>query len=91
MNEDFHLTESEARRQSPLYWRPPAGRPFDVIVGDAESSEFLRQSRARGRLSKAGVRTRYDAPAANHYRDRPWGDPASAMVERLAVLAGKTR
>ncbi|MGB7832239.1 MAG: alpha/beta hydrolase [Xanthobacteraceae bacterium] len=93
MNEDFHLTESEARRQSPLYWRPPAGRPFDVIVGDAESSEFLRQSRALADAwGKAGVRTRYDAPAANHFTViEPLADPASAMVERLAVLAGKTR
>ncbi len=33
MNEDFRLDEAEARRQSPLYWTPPAGRPFDVIVG----------------------------------------------------------
>ena len=93
MNEDFHLTESEARRQSPLYWRPPAGRPFDVIVGDAESSEFLRQSRALADAwGKAGVHTRYDAPAANHFTViEPLADPASAMVERLAVLAGKTR
>ena len=93
MNEDFHLTESEARRQSPLYWRPPAGRPFDVIVGDAESSEFLRQSRALADAwGKAGVLTRYDAPAANHFTViEPLADPSSAMVERLAVLAGKTR
>jgi arylformamidase len=93
MNEDFHLTESEARRQSPLYWRAPAGRPFDVIVGDAESSEFVRQSRALADAwGKAGVRTRYDAPAANHFTViEPLADPASAMVERLAVLAGKTR
>jgi arylformamidase len=93
MNEDFHLTESEARRQSPLYWRPPAGRPFDVIVGDAESSEFLRQSRALADAwGKAGVLTRYDTPAANHFTViEPLADPASAMVERLAVLAGKTR
>ena len=93
MNEDFHLTESEARRQSPLYWRPPAGRPFDVIVGDAESSEFLRQSRALADAwGNAGAHTRYDAPAANHFTViEPLADPASAMVERLAVLAGKTR
>jgi hypothetical protein len=38
------------------------------------------------------VLTRYDAPAANHFTViEPLADPASAMVERLAVLAGKTR
>jgi arylformamidase len=93
MNEDFRLEEAEAQRLSPLYWRPPAGRPFDVIVGDAESSEFLRQSRALADAwGKAGVLTRYEAPAANHFTViEPLADPTSAMVERLAALAGNTR
>jgi arylformamidase len=93
MNEDFHLDETEAVRQSPLYWSPPAGRPFDVIVGDAESNEFLRQSRALADAwGKAGVLTRYEAPAANHFTViEPLADPASAMVERLAAMAGTTR
>jgi arylformamidase len=92
MNEDFHLDEAEAVRQSPLYWSPPAGRPFDVIVGDAESNEFLRQSRSLAEAwGKAGVLTRYEAPAANHFTViEPLADPASAMVERLATLAAKT-
>jgi arylformamidase len=93
MNEDFHLDETEAAQQSPLYWSPPAGRPFDVIVGDAESNEFLRQSRALvDAWGKAGVLTRYEAPAANHFTViEPLADPASAMVERLAAMAGTTR
>jgi arylformamidase len=92
MNEDFHLSESEARRQSPLYWTPPAGRPFDVIVGDAESNEFLRQSRMLAEAwGKAGVLARYEAPSANHFTViEPLADPASPMVERLAALAGET-
>ncbi len=36
MNEDFRLDEPTAVRLSPLYWTPPAGRPFDVIVGALE-------------------------------------------------------
>lgn len=92
MNEDFHLTESEARRQSPLYWRPPAGRPFDVIVGDAESSEFLRQSRVIAETwGKAGAQTRFEAiPGTNHFTViDAMPDPQSAMVGRLAELAHK--
>jgi arylformamidase len=93
MNEDFRLDEAEARAQSPLYWAPPSGRPFDVIVGATESSEFLRQSHALVEAwGEAGVLTRFEAPAgANHFTViEPLADPASPMVERLAALAGKT-
>jgi arylformamidase len=94
MNEDFRLDEPTAVRLSPLYWTPPAGRPFDVIVGALESNEFLRQSRTMAqRWGEAGVLTRYDAPAgANHFNViEPLADPASPMVERLVELIGKTR
>src|SRR5262245_27793206 len=94
MNDDFRLDEAEAHRQSPLFWTPPAGRPFDLIVGEAESNEFLRQSRTLADAwGKAGVLTRYQAPAgANHFTViEPLADPASEMVERLVQLAGKTR
>ncbi len=45
------------------------------------------------RWGKAGVLTRYDAPAgANHFNViEPLADPASPMVERLVELVGKTR
>ena len=93
MNDDFRLDLEEANRLSPLYWHPPPGRPFDVIVGDAESSEFLRQSRTLANVwGKAGVVTRYEAPSANHFTViEPLAEPASPMVERLAALAAKTR
>jgi arylformamidase len=93
MNDDFRLDLEEANRLSPLYWHPPAGRPFDVIVGDAESSEFLRQSRTLADVwGKAGVVTRYEARSANHFTViEPLAEPASPMVERLAALAAKTR
>jgi arylformamidase len=94
MNEDFRLDEPTAVRLSPLYWTPPPGRPFDVIVGALESNEFLRQSRTMAqRWGEAGVITRYDAPAgANHFNViEPLADPASPMVERLVELIGKTR
>jgi arylformamidase len=93
MNDDFRLDLEEANRLSPLYWHPPAGRPFDVIVGDAESSEFLRQSRTLADVwGEAGVVSRYEAPSANHFTViEPLAEPASPMVERLAALAAKTR
>jgi len=93
MNDDFRLDLEEANRLSPLYWHPPAGRPFDVIVGDAESSEFLRQSRTLADVwGNAGVVTRYEAPSANHFTViEPLAEPATPMVERLAALAAKTR
>ena len=90
MNADFKLDEPEARRLSPLYWPPPAGRIFDAVVGAAESSEFLRQSRSVAkRWSEAGVIARCEAIAgANHFTViEPLADPDSAMVERLLELA----
>ncbi len=87
---DFKLDEAEARRLSPLFWPPPAGRVFDAVVGGEESSEFLRQSRIIvDRWGDAGVDTRYEAVAgANHFTViEPLADPDSDMVRRLLTLA----
>jgi arylformamidase len=92
MNQDLRLDAEEARRVSPLYWAAPAGRTFDAVVGALESPEFLRQSRmmADG-WGKAGVVTRYEAvPQTNHFTViDALADPQSAMVARLATLAGR--
>jgi arylformamidase len=90
MNVDFKLDEAEARRLSPLFWPPPAGRVLDAVVGAAESSEFLRQSRLiADQWGSAGVTTRYEAiEGANHFTVvEPLADPQSAMVKRLLALA----
>lgn len=90
MNADFRLDEAEARRLSPLFWPPPAGRTLDAVVGGAESGEFLRQSRSVvEQWGSAGVITRYEAVAgANHFTViEPLADPDSAMVQRLRTLA----
>lgn len=89
MNEDFKLDEAQARRLSPLYWAPPAGRQLDAVVGNAESNEYLRQSRAIvERWGNGGVITRYEAFAdANHFTViEPLADPGSAIVQRLLAL-----
>jgi arylformamidase len=92
MNQDLRLDAEEARRVSPLLWPAPAGRTFDAVVGAFESSEFLRQSRVIAETwSKAGVATRYEAVArTNHFTVLDaLTDSESAMVSRLAALAGR--
>jgi arylformamidase len=89
MNVDFKLDEAEARRLSPLFWPPPAGRTLDAVVGADESSEFLRQSRIIvDQWGSVGVATRFEAIAgANHFTViEPLADPQSTMVKRLLAL-----
>jgi len=89
-NADFKLDAAEARRISPLFWPVAKGRVLDAVVGGAESSEFLRQSKiiADGWREK-GVETRYEAvPGMNHFNIcDPLTDPNSAMTKRLVALA----
>jgi arylformamidase len=92
-NADFKLDAAEARRISPLFWNVERGRVLDAVVGGAESSEFLRQSKLvadtwRGK----GVETRYEAvPGMNHFTIcDPMADPDSAMTKRMVELAKRT-
>ena len=88
-NADLKLDEAQARAVSPLYWSVPAGRTFDAVVGGAESSEFLRQSRTIAEAWKQGmVDTHYEAmPGANHFTVvDPLMDANSAMTKRVAEL-----
>ena len=89
-NQDLRLDAAEARRVSPLYWRVPPGRLLDAVVGGAESSEFLRQSRTVAEAWRQGMaETRYEElPGANHFTVvDPLADPASAMTRRVSDLA----
>ena len=69
---------------SPLYWRVPAGRTLDAVVGALESSEFLRQSKIIAESWGArGVATRYEeiAGAEPFHRGRSrWAIADSAMT-----------
>ncbi len=90
INAKLGLDAAEARTQSPLFWPAPKGKMLDAVVGDDESSEFLRQSAAIvAAWGEAGVATRYEEIAgANHFTViAPLTDPDSAMCERLAQLA----
>jgi arylformamidase len=88
-NQDLRLDEAEARRVSPLYWRVPAGRNLDAVVGALESSEFLRQSKAIAEAWRSAALTRYEEIAGtNHFTVvDPLGNPDSAMTARVAALA----
>ena len=88
-NQDLRLDEAEARRVSPLYWRVPAGRSLDAVVGALESSEFLRQSKSIAEAwRQAQALTRYEEIAGtNHFTViDPLTDPGSAMTARVAAL-----
>lgn len=93
-NADFKLNEQSARASSPAYWKVPAGRTLDIVVGGAESDEFIRQSRIiADEWARQGVKTRYgEIEAANHFTVvEPLNDPASAMSARLIELAKQVK
>ena len=94
MNEDLQLTQETVRDASPLFWPAPKGRAFDAVVGALESSEFLRQSGSIVETwGKDGAETRYEEIAGtNHFTVLDaCADPQSAMVRRLAELAGRVQ
>jgi arylformamidase len=89
VNDDLRLTDKMAHDLSPLYWRVPAGRIFDAIVGADESSEFLRQSRIVAEAWRQGLAmTRYEALPGNHFTViDPLSDGRSSMTARVVELA----
>ena len=90
VNQDLKLDEKSAHACSPLYWRVPAGRSLDAVVGAIESSEFLRQSKTIAEAWRQGMAlTRYEAvPDANHFTVLdPLSDPNSAMTARVVELS----
>jgi arylformamidase len=93
-NQDLRLNEAEARRVSPLFWRVPAGRSLDAVVGALESSEFLRQSKTITETWRQGTTlTRYEEIAGtNHFTVvDPLNDSNSVMTARVAALAHSVR
>jgi arylformamidase len=90
VNDDLKLDEKTAHACSPLYWKVPAGRTLDAVVGALESSEFLRQSRTIAEAWRQGMaETRYEEIAGtNHFTVvDPLSDGNSAMSKRVAELA----
>jgi len=92
-NADFKLDEAKARDISPVFWPAPRGGVLDAVVGGAESSEFLRQSKIIAKAwGKDGVATRLEAvPDMNHFTVLDaLADPQSAMTKRCVELCGFT-
>jgi arylformamidase len=90
INKALGLDQATARAASPVFWKPPSHGGIDAVVGEAESSEYHRQSRTIVDVwGKAGLAARYGAvPAANHFTAiAPMADPASPMTLRLKELA----
>jgi arylformamidase len=89
VNNELRLDAAEARRLSPVLWPVIPGRVLDVVVGGAESPEFLRQSRAMAEAWRGEAETRFEVmPGKNHFTViEPLADPASAMTARLVELS----
>jgi arylformamidase len=90
INSALRLDDVAARQASPLFWPPPSRGSLDAVVGQIESAEYFRQSRAIvERWSHGGVGTRFaEVPGANHFTAiAPLADPRSPMTRRLLELA----
>lgn len=90
LNVALRLDAASAQAASPILWPPPRQGSIDAVVGGAESSEFLRQSRIITEAwGRAGIAARYaEIPGANHFTViAPLADPNSPMTARLAELA----
>jgi arylformamidase len=90
INGALHLDEAMARSVSPLFGKAPEHGSFDAVVGEKESEEYFRQSRAMTeQWGRAGLPTRFSTvTGANHFTAiAPLADPNSPMVLRLAELA----
>jgi arylformamidase len=90
INTALLLDHATARAASPLFSNAPARGSLDAVVGENESAEYFRQSRAIvERWGAAGVETRFGTvPNANHFTAiAPLADPDSPMVLRLKELA----
>lgn len=90
INKALGLDAGSARAASPLFWTPPSHGSLEAVVGEMESAEYHRQSRAIADWwGAAGIPTRYgEIPDANHFTAiAPLSDPDSPMVLRLTALA----
>jgi arylformamidase len=92
LNDALGLDTASARQVSPLLWPPPPKeRSLLAVVGELESGEFHRQSRAIvASWATAGLRTEYlSVPNTNHFTILDaLVRPDSALFERVAALAG---
>ena len=85
INDALGLDLAEARSQSPRFLAPQCRPPLLLAVGEAESSEFHRQSRSFGqRWAEQGVESRYLVLAGcNHFTAlEQLADPGSELFRQ---------
>ena len=85
----LRLDDELILQQSPLFQIPRASPPFIIMVGTAESDEFVRQSRAHHEAWRAaGLRGELvEQPGLNHYTSAAqWADAGSAACAALTGL-----
>jgi len=91
INVELQLDPDTAAAASPVFWQPPpAGRALVAAVGEHETGEFHRQSRAiAAAWGAAGVQTEYLSVAGtNHYTVlEELTKPGSALFGRVVSLA----
>lgn len=95
INTALGLYANEAAALSPIFWPAPnggapGGTALDCIVGGAETSEFIRQSRDMADIWAAkGAETRFEAlNGLNHFTVLdPLADPDSGLVKRIVEMA----
>ena len=94
MNNDYKLDDASAQVSSPLFWPAPKGKTLDIVVGQNELPEFVRQSKAMAdKWGAEGVKIRYEeVPGTHHFNViADLAEPKSAMVDRLVTLSQLTK
>jgi arylformamidase len=90
MNTRLQLDPAAAADASPVFWPPPPpGRTLVAAVGEHETPEFHRQSRAIvERWARAGVATQYVSVAGVHHFTivDELTRPGSALFDRVVAL-----
>jgi arylformamidase len=92
INKALRLDPGAAATSSPLLWNVLCDGSLDAVVGENESAEYFRQSRAIvQQWGAAGVTARFGTVAgANHFTAiAPLADSESVMVRRLMELVGR--
>jgi len=88
LNVDLKLDRERAARLSPLRYPPRPGAPVVTAVGDAETSEFRRQTALLGQKWRSSVVNEVPLPGCNHYEAiEALADPAGPLFEAALQLA----
>jgi arylformamidase len=67
INADIQLTNETAKALSPIHLQPKLNIPLDIVVGGAETSEFIRQSHLLHKTWPANAGSLEIVAGANHF------------------------